>query len=66
VIKKPEYTPVPELSTPKLLPLGAWTHHRYLIHSIVIVRLGGFRAELRVGDKIEIQYRKKQALFQVS
>ncbi len=30
------------------------------------VRLGGFQIDLRVGDKIEIQYRKKRALFQVS
>jgi hypothetical protein len=29
------------------------------------VRLGGFRGELKVGDKIEIQYRHKRAQFRV-
>jgi hypothetical protein len=29
------------------------------------VRLGGFRGELNVGDKTEIQYRHKRAQFRV-
>jgi hypothetical protein len=59
--------------TKAVVPVQFWitgSKEGHLAHTLDLtddgVRLAGFRAELRVGDKIEIQYRKKRALFQVS
>jgi hypothetical protein len=59
--------------TKAVVPVQFWiagSKEGHLAHTLDLtndgVMLGGFRADLRVGDKIEIQYRKKRALFQVS
>lgn len=42
----------------------------HLAHTLDVshhgVMLGGFRGELKTGDKIEIQYRQKRAQFRVT
>jgi hypothetical protein len=47
----------------------AGSEESHLAHTLDVsehgVRLGGFRGELKVGDKIEIQYRHKRAHFRV-
>ena len=61
------------MRTKAVVPVQFWiagSPEGHLAHTLDLtndgVRLGGFHAELKVGDKIEIQYRKKRALFQVS
>lgn len=59
--------------TKAVVPVQLWTDggkQSYLAHTLDFsndgVRIGGFRGELATGDKIEIQYRKKRALFRVT
>jgi hypothetical protein len=48
----------------------AWSKDSHLAHTLDVsnhgVRLGGWGAEMKVGDKIEIQYRQKNAKFRVA
>jgi PilZ domain len=58
--------------TKSVVPVRLWiagSKDSHLAHTLDVsnhgVRLGGFRGEMKVGDKIEIQYRHKQAQFRV-
>jgi hypothetical protein len=58
--------------TKAVVPLRLWiagSEESHLAHTLDIsehgVQLGGFRGELKVGDKFEIQYRHKRAQFRV-
>jgi hypothetical protein len=48
----------------------AWGKDSHLAHTLVVsnheVKLSGCQGEMKVGDKIEIQYQHKHAQFQVS
>ena len=55
------------------MPVRLWIaggEDNHLAHTLDIsnhgVKLGGFRGELKVGDKIEIQYHNKQVQFRVA
>jgi ribosomal 50S subunit-recycling heat shock protein len=60
--------------TKSVVPVRLWItgskDSRHLAHTLDIsndgVKLGGCRGEMKVGDKIEIQYRHKQAQFRVA
>jgi hypothetical protein len=58
--------------TKAVVPVRLWmagSNESHLAHTLDVsehgVRLGGFRGELKVGDKIEIQYRHQRAQFRV-
>jgi|SRR6266536_226159 len=58
--------------TKAVVPMRLWiagSDESHLVHTLDIsehgVQLGGFRGELNVGDKFEIQYRHKRAQFRV-
>jgi hypothetical protein len=59
--------------TKSVVPVRLWiagSKDSHLAHTLDIsnhgVKLGGCRGEMKVGDKIEIQYRHKQAQFRVA
>ena len=59
--------------TKSVVPVRVWIAGKkdvHLAHTLDVtndgVKLGGCQGEIRVGDKIEIQYRHKQAQFRVA
>ena len=59
--------------TKSVVPTRLWiagSRESHLAHTLDVsehgVRLGGFRGELKVGDKIEIEYQHKKAQFRVA
>ena len=58
--------------TKAVVPVRLWvagSKDSHLAHTLDLsnhgVRLGGCRAEMKVGDKVEIQYRQKNAQFRI-
>jgi len=56
-----------------VLPVRLWiagSKDSHLAHTLDVsnhgVQLGGYRGEMKVGDEIVIQYRRKQAQFRVT
>ena len=59
--------------TKSVVPVRLWisgSEDIHLAHTLDIsnhgVKLGGYRGEMKVGDEIVIQYRRKQAQFRVT
>jgi hypothetical protein len=59
--------------TKAVVPVRVWitgTKDIHLAHTLDVsrqgVRLGGYRGDMKVGDKIEIQYRHNQAQFKIA
>ena len=59
--------------TKSVVPVRLWiagSEDSHLAHTLDVsnhgVKLGGCRGEMKVGDKIEIQYRQKRAQFRVA
>jgi hypothetical protein len=59
--------------TKAVVPVRLWitgTKDIHLAHTLDVsrqgVRLGGYRGDMKVGDKIEIQYHQNQAQFRIA
>ena len=59
--------------TKAVVPVRLWmagSKEVHLVHTLDVsrqgVRLGGYRGDMKVGDKIEIQYHQNQAQFRIA